>query len=56
MQRATERFIPDALLAHNMMTLATVREDGYPQAATLGHIHEGLATNIGTFSPRKPTR
>jgi Pyridoxamine 5'-phosphate oxidase len=36
MQPETERFILDVLQAHNILTLATVREDGYPQATRVG--------------------
>lgn len=50
MQPDTERFILDMLQAHNILTLATVREDGYPQATTVGYVHEGLILYIGTFA------
>ncbi len=50
MQPDTERFILDMLQAHNILTLATVREDGYPQATTVGYVHEGLTLYIGTFA------
>jgi nitroimidazol reductase NimA-like FMN-containing flavoprotein (pyridoxamine 5'-phosphate oxidase superfamily) len=50
MQPDTERFILDVLRAHNILTLATVREDGYPQATTVGYVHEGLTLYIGTFA------
>jgi general stress protein 26 len=50
MQPDTERFILDVLQAHNILTLATVREDGYPQATTVGYVHEGLTLYIGTFA------
>jgi Pyridoxamine 5'-phosphate oxidase len=50
MQQDTERFILDVLQAHNILTLATVREDGYPQATTVGYVHEGLTLYIGTFA------
>jgi hypothetical protein len=32
MDRETEAFILDVLRRHNILTLATVREDGFPQA------------------------
>jgi Pyridoxamine 5'-phosphate oxidase len=50
MQPDTERFILDVLQAHNILTLATVREDGYPQATTVGYVHEGMTLYIGTFA------
>jgi hypothetical protein len=34
---------------HNILTLATIREDGYPQTTTVGYVHEGLTLYIGTF-------
>jgi general stress protein 26 len=49
MQSETKRFILDLLQTHNILTLATVRDDGYPQATTVGYIHEGLTLYIGTF-------
>jgi hypothetical protein len=36
MDRETEAFILDILRRHNVLTLATVREDGFPQATTVG--------------------
>jgi general stress protein 26 len=50
MQQDTARFILDVLQTHNILTLATVREDGYPQATTVGYVHEGLTLYIGTFA------
>jgi Pyridoxamine 5'-phosphate oxidase len=38
------------LQAHNILTLATVREDGYPQATKVGYVHEGLTLYVGTFA------
>jgi general stress protein 26 len=49
-QPDTERFILDVLQTHNILTLATVREDGYPQATTVGYVHEALTLYIGTFA------
>jgi general stress protein 26 len=49
MEQETERFILDMLQAHHILTLATVREDGYPQATTVGYVHQGLTLYIGTF-------
>jgi hypothetical protein len=50
MQQDTEQFIHDVLATHNILTLATVRDDGYPQATTVGYVHEGLTLYIGTFA------
>jgi len=49
MQQETERCILALLEAHNILTLATIREDGYPQATTVGYVNEGLTIYIGTF-------
>jgi general stress protein 26 len=50
MQQDTEQFILDVLETHNILTLATVRDDGYPQATTVEYVHEGLTLYIGTFA------
>jgi PPOX class probable F420-dependent enzyme len=50
MQQDTEQFILDVLATHHILTLATVRDDGYPQATTVGYVHEGLTLYIGTFA------
>jgi nitroimidazol reductase NimA-like FMN-containing flavoprotein (pyridoxamine 5'-phosphate oxidase superfamily) len=50
MRPDAERFILDVLEAHTILTLATVREDGFPQATTVGYVHEGLTLYVGTFA------
>src|SRR5690242_10678819 len=35
--------ILEALDAHRVMTIATVRPDGWPQATTVGYVHDGLS-------------
>ena len=30
------------------MTIATVRPDGYPQATTVGYVHDGVKIYFGT--------
>jgi general stress protein 26 len=47
MDRETEAFILDILRQHNILTLATVREDGFPQATTVGYISDGLSLYVG---------
>ncbi|WP_133478495.1 pyridoxamine 5'-phosphate oxidase family protein [Cognatilysobacter segetis] len=42
MDDATRRKILDLLDAHRIMTLATLRPDGWPQATTVGYVNEGL--------------
>lgn len=45
----TRRFVLDLMQGHNVLTLATVREDGWPQATTLGYANDGLALYVATF-------
>ncbi|MFA9460644.1 pyridoxamine 5'-phosphate oxidase family protein [Thiohalorhabdus sp. Cl-TMA] len=47
MNEETERFILDLLADHNILTLATVRPDGYPQAITVGYVNDGLTLYVG---------
>jgi general stress protein 26 len=47
MNREIEAFILDLLRQHNILTLATVREDGWPQATTVGYVNEGLTLYVG---------
>lgn len=42
MQESDRQFILDLLANHNVMTLATVRPDGWPQATTVAYAHDGL--------------
>ena len=42
MNRARKTFILKQLKQHNIMSLATVRADGYPQATTVGYANDGL--------------
>lgn len=42
MKRALKTLILKLLKQHNIMSLATVRADGYPQATTVGYAHDGL--------------
>ncbi|MGQ7792049.1 pyridoxamine 5'-phosphate oxidase family protein [Faunimonas sp. B44] len=43
MDAAIERRILDLLDEHRIMTVATLRPDGWPQATTVGYVNEGLA-------------
>ena|SRR5918994_183583 len=47
MDREIEVFILDLLRQHNILTLATVREDGWPQATTVGYVNDGLTLYVG---------
>ena len=42
MDASIERKIVDLLNGHRIMTLATLRPDGWPQATTVGYVNEGL--------------
>jgi nitroimidazol reductase NimA-like FMN-containing flavoprotein (pyridoxamine 5'-phosphate oxidase superfamily) len=42
MDDAIKRKILDLLEQHRIMTIATLRPDGWPQATTVGYVHEGL--------------
>jgi nitroimidazol reductase NimA-like FMN-containing flavoprotein (pyridoxamine 5'-phosphate oxidase superfamily) len=42
MDRKLQKKILDILDAHRIMTVATLRPDGWPQATTVGYAHEGL--------------
>lgn len=42
MDPATEQFIFELLQSHNVMTLATVRPDGWPQATMVAYASDGL--------------
>ena len=42
MDDRVKRFILDLLKQHNLLTLATAREDGYPQATTVTYANEDL--------------
>ena len=42
MKRALKTFILKLLKQHNIMSLATTRADGFPQATTVGYANDGL--------------
>ena len=48
MDAALKSKILDILRRHHMMTLATVRPDGYPQATTVNYIHDDLTLYFAT--------
>lgn len=43
----TRKRILDVMKRHNIMTLATVRPDGYPQATTVTYANDGLTLYFG---------
>jgi general stress protein 26 len=48
MDKALKSKILEALASHHMMTLATIRPDGYPQATTVNYIHDGFTVYFAT--------
>lgn len=47
MDDETERFILHLLAHHNICTVATLRDDGYPQATTVAYVNDGLEIYFG---------
>lgn len=56
MEHETERFILDMLAGHPVLTLATNREDGWPQATTVGYVNDGLLIYVMTFPQAQKVR
>jgi uncharacterized protein YhbP (UPF0306 family) len=48
MDEALKTKILDVLQRHHVMTLATIRPDGYPQATTVNYIHDDLILYFAT--------
>ena len=48
MDEALRAIILNLLSHHNIMTLATVRPDGFPQATTVYYVNDGLALYFAT--------
>ena len=48
MDEALRFRILDVLQRHHVMTLATIRPDGFPQATTVNYIHEDLTLYFAT--------
>ena len=42
MEKTMENLVLDIMRSHNVLTLATLREDGYPQANTVIYVNDGL--------------
>jgi general stress protein 26 len=47
MDQALRKRILDLMKRHNVMTIATVRKDGYPQATTVTYVNDGLTLYFG---------
>ncbi|MBW1766349.1 MAG: pyridoxamine 5'-phosphate oxidase family protein [Deltaproteobacteria bacterium] len=48
MDKKMENFVLDIMKNHNILTLATLREDGYPQANTVTYANDGLTIYVST--------
>jgi len=48
MDKKMENFVLDIMENHNILTLATLREDGYPQANTVTYANDGLTIYFST--------
>jgi general stress protein 26 len=47
MDQTLRKRILDLMKRHNIMTIATVRKDGYPQATTVTYVNDGLTLYFG---------
>lgn len=56
MNRALEDQIISIIDDINDMTIATVREDGYPQATTVSYVNDGLTIYFGTVDDAQKAR
>lgn len=56
MEQETEHFILNILGNHSVLTLATNREDGWPQATTVGYVNDGLQIYVMTFPQAQKVR
>ncbi len=56
MDQATEAFVLKQLRRHRVMTLATVRPDGYPQATVVAFAHDRLTLFVGVDSNSQKAR
>ena len=56
MDSALRAFVVDLLASHELLTLATVREDGWPQATTVGYVNDGLTLFVATGAEAQKVR
>jgi len=56
MDKATERFIRKQLQRHRVMTLATVRPDGFPQATVVAFAYAGFTLFVAVDSNGQKAR
>lgn len=50
MDAKLKQFILDLMQGHNIMTVATIRPDGWPHATTVGYVNDGLTLYFGCGS------
>jgi nitroimidazol reductase NimA-like FMN-containing flavoprotein (pyridoxamine 5'-phosphate oxidase superfamily) len=56
MEKEIRKKILALLDEHRIMTIATLRPDGWPQATTIGYVNEGLSTScVGSTAGRRRT-
>lgn len=56
MDNALKVKILDVLEHHNVMTLATIRPDGFPQATTVNYVHDDLIMFFATDAASQKAR
>lgn len=56
MDAKTQAFVLDVIGRAKDLTLATVREDGYPQATTVSYASDGLTIYVGTGQDSQKVR
>ena len=56
MDSALRAFVVDLLASHELLTLATLREDGWPQATTVGYVNDGLTLFAATGADAQKVR
>lgn len=56
MDNALKVKILDVLEHHNVMTLATIRPDGFPQATTVNYVHDDLILFFATDAASQKAR
>jgi len=56
MDKKMEEFVLDILQSHRILTLATLRDDGYPQANTVSYANDGLTIYFVTGATSSKVR
>jgi len=56
MDKKMENFVLDIMENHNILTLATLRDDGYPQAITVTYANDGLTIYFCTAENSQKVR